>query len=201
MPVGGGVAHKVEHYALAHHAHRTEQKQRPLAHKAKAHHVQGKDHQRHNDRPLRQKADDDHHFDAVERCAEDKLLRHVAVKHRHQRQQHDRVDHKKHAVAGVIEARNTERNHPGKDNAQSLAEVVCRVDDVAVRGKYPRQGANRHSEAGSPDGFASRRRSAQRALRCCRAARWRARRSAATSVRLRPAPRECAFAGHRAPSG
>ena len=148
MPVGGGVAHKVEHHALANHAHRAEQEQRPLTHKAKTHHVQGKHHQRHNDRPLGQIADDKHHFDAVQQGAEDKLLRHVAVKHRHQREQHDRIDHKKHAVAGVVETRNTERNHPGKDDTQGLAKVVCRIDDVAVRGKYPRQGANRHSEAG-----------------------------------------------------
>ena len=52
MPVGGRVAHKVEHRALAHHAHRTEQKQWPFAHKTKTHHVQAKHHQRHNQRPL-----------------------------------------------------------------------------------------------------------------------------------------------------
>jgi hypothetical protein len=65
VPVSGGVTHKVEHHALAHHAHRAEQEQRPLAHKAKTHHVQGKYHQRHDQRPLRQIADDNHHFDAV----------------------------------------------------------------------------------------------------------------------------------------
>ncbi len=201
VPVGGGVAHKVEHHALAHHAHGPEQEQRPFTHKAKTHHVEGEDHQRHDRRPLRQVADDNYHFDAVERCAEDKLLRHVAVKHRHQRQQHDRVDHEKHAVAGVVEARNAQRNHPGKDDAQGLAKVVCRVDDVAVRGKHPRQGANRHSEAGSPGGSASRRRSAQTALRCCRAARSHGRRSADASAAPRPASRECACAERRVPSG
>ena len=201
VPVGGGVAHKVEHHALAHHAHRTEQKQRAFTHKAKAHHVQGKHHQRHDDRPLRQIADDNHHFNAVERCAEDKLLRHVAVKHRHQREQHDRIDHEKDAVAGVVETGDAERNHPGKDDAQGLAKVVCRVDDVAVRGKDPRQGTNRHSEAGLPGGSASRRRSAQTALHCCRAARSRGRRSADASAAPRPASRECACAERRAPSG
>jgi hypothetical protein len=35
MPVAGRVAHKVEHRALTHHPHRPQQKQRPLAHKAK----------------------------------------------------------------------------------------------------------------------------------------------------------------------
>ena len=95
VPVGGGVAHKIEHHALAHYAHRPEQEQRPFAHKAKTHDVQGKHHQRHDDRPLRQIADDNHHFNAVQRCTEDKLLRHMAVEDRHQREQHDRVDHKK----------------------------------------------------------------------------------------------------------
>ena len=186
VPVGGGVAHKIEHHALAHHAHRPEQEQRPFAHKAKTHDVQGKHHQRHDDRPLRQIADDNHHFNAVQRCTEDKLLRHMAVEDRHQREQHDRVDHKKHAVAGVVETGNAQRNHPCKDDAQSLAKVVCRVDDVTVRGKHPRQRINRHN-AGSPDGSASRRRSAQTALHCYRAGQSPAPRSAVASAAPRPA--------------
>ncbi|SSL81979.1 Uncharacterised protein [Klebsiella pneumoniae] len=57
VPVAGGIAHKVEHRALAHHPHRSQQEQRSLAHKAETHHVQGKHHQGHDHRPLRQIAD------------------------------------------------------------------------------------------------------------------------------------------------
>ena len=146
MPVSGGVAHKVEHGALAHHPHRAKQKQRPLAHKTKTHHVEAKHHQGHDQRPLCQIADNKHHFEAVQRGTEHKLFCDVAVKHRHQRQEHNRVDHEEDPVASVVKARHAQGNHPGKHDPQRLTKVVGGVDDVAVRGKDPRQGINRHDD-------------------------------------------------------
>ena len=201
VPVTGGIAHKVEHRALTHHAHRPQQKQRPLAHKAKAHYVQAKHHQRHHHRPLRQIADDQHHFDAVYRRAEHKLPRHVTVKHRHQRQQHQRINHEEDAVLHVVEGRNAQRDSAGHGDAQRLAKIVGCIDDVAVRGENPRQGINRHSAACSPDGSARRQRCGRTGHRCYRAVPSRGPRWEVVYPAAHQARRECACAARRAPSG
>ncbi len=167
VPVAGRVAHKVEHRALAHHPHRPQQKQRPLAHKAKTHHVQGEHHQGHDHRPLRQITDDQYHFDAVHRRAEHKLAGDMAVEHRHQRHQHQRINHEKHTVLHVVEGGDAERNRPGHGDTHRLAKIIRRVDDIAVRGKDVRQGINRHSATSSPGGSAGRQRCGRKVLRYC----------------------------------
>ena len=201
MPVAGGIAHKVEHRALTDHPHRPQQKQRPLAHEAKTHHVEAKNHQRHHNRPLRQIADDQHHFNAVYRRTEDKLPGNMTIKNRHQRQQHQRIDHKEDAVLHIVEGRDTQRYHPGKGDPQRLTKVIRRVNDITVRGKNASQRINRHSAAGSPDGSAGRQRCGQTDPRCYRAEPWHGRRSAAVCPAVHQARRGSASAGHRAPSG
>jgi hypothetical protein len=59
----------------------------------------------------------------------------VTVKHRYQRQQHQRINHKKDAVLHVVEGRDAQRNHPGQGDTHRLAKIIRRVDDIAVRGE------------------------------------------------------------------